>query len=343
MGRAVRQFDCFWFADGSAISLAILRIVIGGYALLNVTDRFDGFLRNARISPSLFEPVGPVAILSEPLPIEIFQAILMATVVLGALFILGIGYRFSGPLFGIALLWVLSYQNSWTKIFHTDNLLVLQVIIVGFTRAADALSLGSVPLRDIVVKRRIVFPRGWLFGPPYNHWEYGYAIRLLCLVTTLTYFVSGVAKVTSPLGLAWGTGESLRSQIAYDVWRKQLLAADPPTLLFSVYDQLWLFTALGVGTLIVELGAPLAALSGWIALVWVPSAFLMHQGIAMLMGISFPYQMSGVAFAPFVPWARLVAGAYQFGRSILHPTDPQPVPRAAPDSGVMPGLTTNMP
>jgi hypothetical protein len=333
IGHAVRQFARFWFADGSAISLAILRIVIGGYALLNITDRFDSYVRNARTSPSLFEPVGTVAILSKPLPIEIFQAILIATVILGVLFVLGIGYRFSGPLFGIALLWVLSYRNSWTMIFHTDNLLTIHVIILGFTRAADALSLGSVPLRDIVVNRRIASPREWLFGPPSNHWEYGYAIRLLCLVTTLTYFVSGVAKVSGPLGLAWGTGESLRSQIAYDVWRKQLLVADHPTLIFSVYDQLWLFTALGVGTLIVELGAPLAVLSGWIALLWVPSAFLMHQGIQLLMGISFEYQMSGVAFAPFVPWARLVTVSYQIGRSILHRTTPRPVPRAATDSG----------
>jgi hypothetical protein len=332
LGRFTHRLTRFWFADGSAISLAILRIVIGGYALLDITERFDAFVRNARTSPSLFEPVGPVAILSKPLPIGIFQAILIATVILGVLFVLGIGYRFSGPLFGIALLCVLSYRNSWTMIFHTDNLLAVHVIILGFTRAADALSLGPV-LRHIVVNHRAAFCRGWLLGPPSNHWEYGYAIRLLCLVTTLTYFVSGVAKISGPLGLAWGTGESLRSQIAYDVWRKQLLVADHPTLIFSLYDQLWLFTALGVGTLIVELGAPLAALSGWIALAWVPSAFLMHQGIERLMGIDFPYQLSGIAFAPFIPWARLITLAYRVGRSILHRTVPRPVPRAATDSG----------
>jgi hypothetical protein len=33
MGRALRIFDRFWFAEASATRLAVLRIIIGGYAL----------------------------------------------------------------------------------------------------------------------------------------------------------------------------------------------------------------------------------------------------------------------------------------------------------------------
>jgi hypothetical protein len=137
----------------------------------------------------------------------------------------------------------------------------------------------------------------------------------------------------SPLGLLWAAGESLREQIAFDIWRKQLLVADHPTLIFAVYDQLWLFTLLGVGTLILELGAPLAAISGWVALIWVPSTYLMHQGIEMLMGITFPYQLSGVAFAPFVPWSRLLGWGIGIGRRIFRPSAQPEVRRADASPG----------
>ncbi|MFN0070900.1 MAG: CapA family protein, partial [Chloroflexota bacterium] len=280
--------------------------MIGGYALYSITDRFDSYLRNARTNPTLFEPVGPVTVIAAPLDSNVFLIVLIATVTLNVLFLLGLGYRFSGPLFGILLLWVLSYRNSWGMIFHVDNLLALQVLVLGFTRAADALSLGALRRAPSDDKPASIL-RGWRLAHPPAHWQYGYAVRLVCLVTTLTYCLSGIAKLMGPMGASWGVGESLRSQVAFDVWRKELLVADPPTLIFAIYDQLWIFTALGIGTLVLELGAPLAVVSGWLAAVWVPSVFLMHYGIMLLMGIEFPYQLSGVAFAPFVPWDRVLS------------------------------------
>jgi hypothetical protein len=331
MGRAFRLFDRFWFAKQPATRLALLRIIIGSYALYDVTDRFNAFLRNTQTNPSLFDPVGPVAILSAPLEPSVFQALLVITVVLNVLFLLGWGHRLVGPLFGFALLWVLSYRNSWSMIFHTDNLLALHVLILGLTRSADALSLDA--LRRMPSSDR--WPqllKGWSLRVPPPDWQYGYAIRLLCLVTTLTYFISGMAKLLGPLGASWGVGESLRSQIAYDVWRKELLVADPPTLIFGLYEQLWLFTALGIGTFVIELGAPLAVLSGWIAALWIPSAYLMHQGIAQLMGIEFPYQLSGVAFAPFVPLNRVLSSCHTAGvalfKSVLEPIRPPSVSKS---------------
>lgn len=305
MRYALRLVDRFWFSEAPAARLALLRIIVGGYALYSLSDRFNSFLRNAGTSPALFEPVGPVSILAAPLAIAAFQALLTATLILNVIFLLGWGHRLTGPLFGLLLLWVLSYRNSWGMIFHTDNLLALQVIVLGFTHSADALSLDALE-RSSAARGPLGLLRGWRLRERRPGWQYGYAIRLLCLVTALTYFLSGVAKLAGPLGASWAVGESLRTQIAFDVWRKELLVADPPRLIFSLYDQLWLFTAFGVGTLILELGAPLALLSGWIAAVWVPSILLMHWGISLIMGIEFPYQLSGVAFAPFIPLDRVL-------------------------------------
>jgi hypothetical protein len=306
----VRRLLRFWFTEGSAVRLATVRVIVGAYALSVLTDRLDSYLRNASTDHGLFDPVGPVALLTAPLSLPVFQGILVATIGLNVLFVLGLWHRLSGPLFSLGLLWVLSYRNSWGNIYHTDNLLVLQVFVLGFTRSADALALGALhPARDSNGRMRLFGP--WRFSTPANHWEYGYAVRLLCAVTTIPYFLAGVAKLAGPIGLSWSDGESLRAQVMYDTWRKELLLADPPSVIYDLYHHLWLFTALAVGTLIIELAAPLAALSGMVAAVWVPGAYLMHQGILFIMSIDFHYQLSGVAFAPFIPWDRLfsVSGA----------------------------------
>jgi hypothetical protein len=295
----------FWFAAAPASRLALLRIVIGSYALYWITDHFDAYMRNAVTSPSLFEPVGPVALLKSPLPPVVFQAVLIITIVANVLFVLGAGHRFTGPAFGILLLWVLSYRNSWGMIFHTDNMLALHVLILGFTRSADALSVDALH-HSSSGAHLSGFVRGWSLRAAQPSWEYGYAIKLLCLVTTLAYFLSGVAKLTGPLGSSWAMGESLRTQVAWDVFRKELLLADPPQLIYVLYDKLWIFTLLAVGTLIIELGAPLVMLSGWLAAIWIPAALGMHWGIEIIMGIDFPYQLYGMAFTPFIPLDRVI-------------------------------------
>jgi len=40
-------------------------------------------------------------------------------------FVLGWRHRVSGPLFAALLLWTISYRNSWSMVFHSDNVLVL--------------------------------------------------------------------------------------------------------------------------------------------------------------------------------------------------------------------------
>jgi hypothetical protein len=57
--------------------------------------------------------------------------------------------------------------------------------------------------------------------------------------------------------------------------------------------------------LAVELGAWLALAGGRWRTAWVVAAWLFHVGVLALMAILFPYQLSGVAFAPFFPLERI--------------------------------------
>src|SRR5207237_5347818 len=126
---------------------------------------------------------------------------------------------------------------------------------------------------------------------PAGAWECGWPIRLMCVVTALAYFVTGMAKVTGELGWSWVTGEALRSQVAADALRKEALGDAGSSLFYIVYPQLWLFTCFGVMTLLVELGARFALLNKWLARLWAVKAFLMHGAMWSMIGTKFVYRL----------------------------------------------------
>jgi hypothetical protein len=56
------------------------------------------------------------------------------------------------------------------------------------------------------------------------------------------------------------------------------------------------FTPMAWATVVIELGAPLALLGGRIRTAWAVGAWGFHVGIVVLMAISFPYQVAGIAY-----------------------------------------------
>jgi hypothetical protein len=306
--RLLGVIDRFWFAEAPAARLAVLRILIGTFAFYLVGSHYQKWTKIGHTSPLLFQPVGVVAILDQPLPAVVCQGLIIAALVANVAFILGWRYRFTGPLFAALLWWISSYRNSWSMIYHSANLVVLHVLILALAPAADALSLDS---------RRHSSGRDAADG-----WQYGWSTRLICTVTVLSYLVTGVAKVAGPLGMSWATGEALRSQVAADALRKEVLGDAGSPLFYVLYDSVWLFTILAVVTLVLELGAPAGLLNKRLAQRWALSAFLMHWGVYFIMGIKFRYQLSGILFASFFDVERLVAwlrALRSWGEARLHP------------------------
>ena len=66
---------------------------------------------------------------------------------------------------------------------------------------------------------------------------------------------------------------------------------------------------------VVELAAPVALVHGRWRDAWVASAWLLHVAIAAVMAITFPYPLSGVAFAPFYDLERGVAAIARVRRA----------------------------
>ena len=93
----------------------------------------------------------------------------------------------------------------------------------------------------------------------------------------------------------------MRAQLAVDNLRKELLTGEAPAAFGWVYDSLGVFVMMGIGTLVMELGAPLALTNKWLGRFWSIFAFIGHWGIYVVMGITFRYQLYGVIFAPFFP------------------------------------------
>lgn len=328
MRRLLAVLDAFWFVEGSAARLAALRVLLGLTAVVFLGLRTQQYANIAATSADLFEPVGIVTVLANPIPPVVFEIVLFVTLIVGVAFVLGWRFGVSGPLFAALLLLVVSYRNSWSMIYHVDNLLVLHILILGLTRSADAFSLDALGGRSVfeawdrfvaeegAAEASAPDRRGW-------HWEYGYPIRLLCAVTIAVYALSATAKLAGPVGLNWALGEGLRNQVGFDALRKELLEGGAQPLAYLVFNNIPLATAIGISAIVLELGSVVALFHERIGRLWAVAAYGMHWGIYAVMGIAFWYQLTGLAFAPFlvseglVHWCRVQVARGFHTRTVL--------------------------
>ncbi len=288
----------YLLVEAPASRLAMLRILTGAWALQYLGRRERMFARVARTDLGLFQPVGLARTLSRPLEPSSFRLLYGTTLAASVAFLGGFRHRWSGPLFSGSLLCLLSYRNSWSMIYHTDNVLVMHALTLGVAPAADAWSLDALASPGSRRSNGRVRPKA--------SWRWGWPIQLMNAVTVLTYFLAGVAKLKGPLGLRWATGESLRSQVAVDGIRKELLGSSAAPLGLRLYERFGIYRVLAAGSLALELGAPMMLVNRRLTQIWAMNAFLMHWGIYFVMGIRFRYQLAGFPFAPFFELERAV-------------------------------------
>lgn len=270
--------------------LGLVRIAVGAVALGYAILRAPHLASYGSFPAKRFEPVGVVGLLLDrPLDQWVVTALVVATILAGLGFVAGWRFRLTGPLFALLFLWVTSYRNSFGVVLHTENLMALHVLVLGFTRSADAFAVNETDRR-----------------PP--HWRYGWALRLMAVVTVATYFVSGWAKLRFGGG-EWLVGDVLRNQIAFDNMRKLLLGDFYSPFGGWLVQFGWLFPPMAIASVAIELGAPLALLSSRLGKLWSAGAWAFHAAIVALMAIVFPYQLAFVAFLPFFEverwWARV--------------------------------------
>lgn len=296
--------DRWLFAPAPPTRLAAVRILVAAYCTIFLVARLESFWGSLSLPRRQWEPVGPLWFLDEPLPIGAAQLLVLVTIALGVAATLGWRWRFTGPAFALAFLTVATLRMSWGHVIHTENLAALHLIVIGFSRrAADTWSLdaGHTASPDTVST------------PSYR---YGLPLRLMAIALVITYVLAGWMKLRNG-GTDWLTGDVLRNQIAYDNLRKELLGSPHSPIGGWVVRFGWPFHPIAWLTVVVELGAPLALLGGRIRTLWTVAAWGFHVGILVLMAISFPYPLSGVAYACLFRAERLVGPVLERTRQLV--------------------------
>jgi hypothetical protein len=279
-------------AEAPPERLAMLRILVGGFAVAYLAVRLPEFLQLAD-RRSGFDPVGLAGLLQGPLPTGVVTATVLVTLITGVAFTLGWRFSITGPTFALGMLAVSTYRSSWGQLLHFEHLVVLHLLIVALAPAADAWSMDA--------RRRASAGREWIQRPPTS---YGWPIALAALVVVITYVIAGLAKLRYG-GLEWIVGDTLRNHVAYSAARLDLLGGDPSPLAGWAVRNAWLWPFVAGASVVIELAAPVALLGGRIRTAWVIAAWLMHAGILAFMLVGFPYPLFLVAFAPFFRIERL--------------------------------------
>jgi hypothetical protein len=279
--------DRWLMAPAPAARLAVFRIAIGVFASVYLVVRLPVLLSMGDERSVEWQPLGVLWWLGDPLPGWVVGGAVAVSIALAGAFATGVAFRTVGPAFAIVLLFVTTYRSSGGQLLWFDNLLVLHVLVVGFSPAADALRVGD---------------RGEVGG---DGPRYGWPLRLAAIATVVTYALAGVAKLRIG-GLAWLDGDSLRNHVAYSATRLRVLGGTPSPLAEPMMALGWIFTPLAIATLVVELGAPLVLVLPKLRVPWVALAWCMHAAIAATMFVVFPYPLALIAFAPLFRLERLL-------------------------------------
>jgi hypothetical protein len=305
------------FGAAPARRLAMLRVLVGGYATVWALVRLPAHLDHVDQPASRWQPVGVLAPLDGPLASAVVVALALVAPLLAACVAAGWRYRVTAPAAALVVLVLATLDSSWVQVFHTENLMVLHLLILAAAPAAAD---------DLVLRRPVgrASAAGARPGGPPASGRHGWPLRLAAVVVVLTYVIAGIAKLRIG-GMHWLDGDTLRHVVAYDNLRKDLLGDVYSPVGTRLVAHPWLFPPLAVGSLAVELGAPVALLGvpadaeaargrpsaaarrllQRCRTAWVVAAWLFHAGVLALMAIAFPYPLFGVAFAPFFRLERL--------------------------------------
>jgi hypothetical protein len=126
--------------------------------------------------------------------------------------------------------------------------------------------------------------------------EFGWPLRLMSVITVLTYVLAGVAKLRHG-GVDWISGDVLRNLVAHDNLRKIVLGDVHSPIGGWLVGHAWLFPPMALASCAVELGAPIALLPGRPRYAWIAAAWLFHVAVLVLMAITFFYPLTGIAYA----------------------------------------------
>lgn len=272
-----------WMPVSPAARLGMVRLLVGAYAFVYLTIRLPHLWSYGLTDFSRFVPVGVVTLGEAPTLPWLYRALVLLTWGLSMPFALGWHHRFLGIPFAGLLLWVLSYSNSWGMILHTDNLLMMHIIVLALAPAAAAVSLDA---RRMGIEARASR-------------RYGWPLKLMVAIAVGVYFLAGVAKLRNS-GMAFFDGNTLRNYVAWGNVRKVALGSHHSPIGVLSLGIPGFFGLLSGGSLLLELMAPVALVHRRLGIFWAAMIWAFHIGVLALMAIAFVYPLTFVAFLPLL-------------------------------------------
>ncbi len=111
--KIIGKLNKFWFSPLSPDRLSLFRIIVGLYCFFYFSLRFYNSYETFGTKPIyLFKQVGIVNFLNTPLDLETFKVVIISTIILNVLFIFGLFFRITGPIFSMIYLFSISYTHS---------------------------------------------------------------------------------------------------------------------------------------------------------------------------------------------------------------------------------------
>lgn len=261
-----------WFAPVPRRRYDLVRMATFGYAVAWLVVRFLYIDDVARLPSVRFEPIGVLAPFDSPPARWLVLVVWAASVIACALAATGRFVRVAAPVGAVGVWIIATLTSSFGQVFHTEHLLVIHLGVLGVAA---------------LVERPRSKPSGW-------------PLNLMMAVVVVTYVEAGIAKLRWS-GPEWLTGDVLRHWVAVDNLRKWQVDDLYSPIGGWLAGVAWIWFPIALITLAVELGAPIALLANRVRYAWIGMAWAFHVGIFVLMAISFPYQLVGVAYAAFLP------------------------------------------
>ena len=285
MGLSIPARD-WWVADMPALSGPLRIAFYGGLLLFAATVGWhDSPLHMVdiceRTAPALYKARGLLALLGvDALAHEHRVAFLVAirpvAIIAWVCVIVGFLQRPAAIItaIGVFALWGVGLGAMGCN--HDWYLPVYALVLLCFTRSRDRWSVDYWISRW---RRGDVSSATETPSPPSKLADTGFSRQVISLCAVAVLFSAGVAKVLEG-GFAWADGISLQSYLdsGWPAW---------PWLRDWVVPRLWVCQLLSIGTLVVELGAPVALFSRRLRAPVFVAAAAMHLGIWALMSIKY--------------------------------------------------------
>ena len=290
MSWLARRWNSFWFMPTAPDNLAICRILF--YGLLFLFYLREDFSSWSSVAQVHWRPMWSFRLLQlSPLSQDLVAWLQIGWKVTLLLTCLGLWTRMTCFISFVLGFYLLGLQHNFSRIVHTDGMLVIVLGILAFARCGDVLSLDAWwrhRRRDGGMERE---------GPAASG-EYTWPIRMIWLAMSIIYFAAGFAKLRHS-GLAW----IFSDHIANLLIRHNYVGSPWTSWGLNLAQFGWLCQLMAAATIVVEVGFPLAMFSFRLRWILLPTAFLMHAGILLLMGPDFWQFLFCYVF--WIPWREL--------------------------------------